>query len=125
MTNRLLISCVAACVGFAVFAALAAASCMPTTAAQQRASATLIFDGVALEGPTGTGIQRFKVLRYLKGRGPLVVRVNTGYVHRADGTGSVTSVSLVVRRGEHWRIFGRGSAQKVIQTNVCNGSKKL
>lgn len=100
------------------------ASCVPTTAAQQRARADVIFDGVALSGPTSTGIQRFRVTRYLKGRGPDVVRVNTGNVRRADGTGTVTSVSLVVRRGERWRIYARGSALKVLSTSVCDGSRK-
>lgn len=124
MTNRLLLSLAAVCTGSAFFAASAAASCIPTTPAQQRAQATVIFDGTALEGPTGTGIQHFKVSRYLKGRGPAIVRVNTGFIRHADGSGTLTSVSLIVKRGEHWRIFGRGSAQKVIQTNQCYGSTK-
>ena len=85
----------------------------------------VIFDGLALEGPTGTGVQRFRVTRYLKGRGPRVVRVNTGFIRRADGTGTITSVSLLVRRNERWRIFARGSAKKVLQSNVCDGSRKL
>lgn len=124
MTNRHYSCLLAVFVGFAVWAGTAAASCMPTTPAEQRARATVIFDGVSLEGPTGTGIQHFKVSRYLKGHGPRVVRVNTGFVQHADGSGTLTSVSLVVRRGEHWRIFGRGSTQKVIQTNQCDGSTK-
>ena len=40
------------------------------TAAQQRARAHIIFKGVALDGLTATGIQRFRVIRYLKGKGP-------------------------------------------------------
>jgi hypothetical protein len=111
--------------GAAVAASSANASCVPTTAAEQRARADVIFDGVALEGPTARGVQRFRVTRYRKGRGPRVVRVNTGYVRRADGTGTITSVSIVVRRGQRWRIFGRGSARKVLQTNVCDGSRRL
>jgi hypothetical protein len=94
------------------------------TAAQQRARADVIFDGFALNGPTATGIQRFRVSRYLKGRGPSIVRVNTGNIRRADGTGSVTSVSLIARRGERWRIFARGSAKDVLQSTVCDGSRK-
>lgn len=106
-------------------AAAAEASCIPSTPAQQRARATVIFDGVALEGPTATGIQRFRVIRYLKGRGPRIVRVATGNVRRADGTGSVTSVSIIVARGQRWRIFARGSAWRVVQTNVCDGSRRI
>ena len=108
-----------------VGAAVAEASCIPSTPAQQRARATVIFEGVALEGPTATGIQRFRVVRYLKGRGPRFVRVATGNVRRADGTGSVTSVSIIVARGQRWRIFARGSAWRVLQTNVCDGSRRI
>jgi hypothetical protein len=106
-------------------AATAEASCVPSTPAQQRARASVIFDGIALEGATATGIQRFRVARYLKGRGPRIVRVATGNIRRADGTGSVTSVSIIVRRGERWRIFAHGSAWRVLQTNACDGSRRL
>jgi hypothetical protein len=107
-----------------MFAAAAEASCVLTTPGQQRARADVIFDGVALEGPTATGIQRFRVIRYFKGAGPRVVRVNTGTTRRADGTGTTTSVSLFVKRGEKWRIFGQGSPQKVVRTTACDGSRK-
>jgi hypothetical protein len=50
--------------------------------------------------------------------------VNTGNVRRSDGSGSVTSVSIVVRRGERWRIFAKGSAQKILGTTVCDGSRR-
>jgi hypothetical protein len=108
-----------------VGATAAEASCIFQTAAQQRARADVIFDGVALEGPTATGVQRFKVLRYRKGRGPAILRVQTGNRVFADGTGSVTSVSIVVRKGQRWRIFARGAVKKVLQTNVCDGSRRL
>ena len=84
----------------------------------------MIFDGVALDGPTATGIQRFRVTRYFKGSGPRVVRVATGYVRRPDGSGTVTSVSLLVKRGERWRIFGQGSPRNVVRTTVCDGSRR-
>ena len=103
----------------------AAASCMPLSAAQKRAAAHVIFDGVALDGPTATGIQRFRVLRWSKGSGPRIVRVQTGHVVRPDGTGMTTSVSLVVKRNEKWRIFARGSARKVLRSNACDGSRRL
>jgi hypothetical protein len=124
MTKRLLLPLLAALAGSALFASVAAASCIPMSAQQQRERASVIFDGVALEGATGTGVQRFRVIRYLEGQGPRVVRVDTGFIRHADGSGTVTSVSLDVRRGEHWRIFGRGSARKVLVTNVCDGSGK-
>jgi hypothetical protein len=95
------------------------------TPAQQRARADVVFEGVALENATATGVQRFRVSRYLKGRGPRIVRVSTGNIRRADGTGSVTSVSIVVRRGERWRIFAQGSARRALRTSVCDGSRRL
>ena len=107
-----------------VASAAAYASCVPMTAAEQRTRAQVIFDGVALEGPTATGIQRFRVTRYLKSRGPQVVRVDTGNIRRADGTGTVTSVSIIAKRGERWRIFARGTPRKVLRTTVCDGSRK-
>ena len=124
VTRHIALVCLAA--AGALFGASAAeASCIPSTPAQQRARAAVIFDGIALEGPTATGIQRFRVLRYLKGRGPRVVRVATGNIRRADGTGSVTSVSVIAARGQKWRIYARGSAWRVLQTNVCAGSRRL
>lgn len=124
MTKRRVISLAAVLAVAALSASTASASCIRMTAAEQRARADVIFDGVALEGPTATGIQRFRVTRYLKGGGPAVVRVNTGNVRRADGSGSVTSVSILVKRGQRWRIFGRGSARKVMRTSVCDGSRR-
>jgi hypothetical protein len=106
-------------------AAAAQASCIASTPAQLRARADVIFDGVALEGPTATGVQRFKVIRYRKGRGPRIVRVQTGTVRRADGTGSTTSIALYVRKGERWRIFAQGSVKKVLRSNLCDGSRRL
>ena len=84
----------------------------------------MIFDGVALDGPRATGVQRFRVGRYVKGRGPLIVRVQTGH-KIVDGTGSTTSVAIVVQKGERWRILARGSVRRVLQTSVCDGSRRL
>ena len=103
----------------------AEASCILMTPAQQRARATVIFEGVALEGATTTGAQRFRVTRYVKGSGPKLVRVSTGEVRHAGGGGVVTSVSIHVVRGEKWRIFSRDSARRVMRTSVCDGSKRL
>ena len=85
----------------------------------------MIFVGVVLEDATASGVQRFRVSRYLKGRGPRIVRVQTGNIRRADGTGSVTSVSVVARRSERWRIYARGSASRILRTSVCDGSRRL
>lgn len=112
-------------IGVGLLASTAEASCVAMTKEQQRARADVIFDGVAQQGPTSTGIQRFRVTRYLKGSGPRIVRVNTGNVRRPDGTGTTTSVSLLVRKGDKWRIYGQGSARRVVRSNLCDGSRRL
>lgn len=104
---------------------VAAASCIRSTPAEQRARANVIFDGVALENATATGVQRFRVTRYLKGAGPRIVRVDTGEIRRADGSATLSTVSIHVERGERWRIYSRGSARRVLPTNSCEGSRRL
>ena len=125
MRLRFFIAFVAAAVTAVVLAASAQASCIPSTAAENRARASVVFDGVALEGATPTGVQRFRVTRYLKGSGPAVVRVNTGHIRRADGTRTFSSVSLMVKRSERWRIYARGAATSILQSNMCAGSQRL
>jgi hypothetical protein len=115
---------VAAAAAFA-FTPVAEASCIRMTSAEQRANARVIFEGIALDSPTATGVQRFRVTRYLKGSGPARVRVATGEVRSPGGGGVVTSVSIHVVRGEKWRIFSRDRAQRVMRTSVCDGSKRL
>jgi hypothetical protein len=122
--KRISLSLATALVLAVVLSSAAYASCARTTPAEQRARADVIFDGVALEGPTATGIQRFRVTRYLKGRGPPALRVATGNIRRADGTGNVTSISIIVKRGERWRIFAQGRPPGVLRTSICDGSRK-
>jgi hypothetical protein len=95
------------------------------TAAEQRARADIIFDGVALDGPTATGIERFRVIRYRKGRGPRLVRIRTGRKRLPDGGMVVTSVSIDAARGEKWRIYARRLRTGSFQTTVCDGSRRL
>lgn len=125
MNGRLALLVAVAATAALVTAAAAQASCIYSTPAELRARADLIFDGLALEGPTATGVQRFRVTRYRKGRGPTIVRVQTGTIRRADGSGTTTSIALYVRKGERWRIFARGSAKRVLQSNYCDGSQRL
>lgn len=108
-----------------VVAPSAAASCLPMTPAQQRARADLIFDGVALDGPTASGVERFRVIRYRKGTGPRIVRVSTGRKRYAGGGGVVTSVSIDAARGQTWRIYARRLRAGIFQTTVCDGSRRL
>jgi hypothetical protein len=103
------------------------ASCIgPLTDKQYERRADVIFVGVALEGPTSTGIQRFAVDWYLKGTGPETAAVSTGVEARSDGTGMTTSVSVDVSEGEQWRIYARKRpGSEVLETNLCDGSRKL
>jgi len=108
-----------------VVAPSAAASCVPMAAAQQRARAQIIFNGVALDGPTATGIERFRVIRYLKGKGPKIVRLSTGRKRYPGGGGVTTSVSIDATRGQTWRIYARPLRPGIFQTTVCDGSRRL
>lgn len=114
----------AAALAVLIGATTAQASCIFQTPAEQRASADVVFDGVALDRPNSTGVQRFKVTRYVKNRGPTIVRVQTGHKVRRDGSGSTTSVSIVVKKGQRWRIFAQGSPRKILRTSVCDGSRR-
>ena len=84
-----------------------------------------MFDGVALTGPTSTGIERFRVIRYRKGKGPEIVLVRTGRKLFADGSGMTTSVSINAARGQKWRIYARRIRRGLFETNVCDGSRRL
>ena len=103
----------------------ARASCVALTTKERWARADVVLDARALESATPTGVQRFRVLHYLKGRGPAVVRVGTGVIRRTDGSGVVGGEDLFVRRGERWRIFAHGSPRRVLRSSVCDGSRRL
>jgi hypothetical protein len=106
--------------------ASAYASCVRLTPAQQERLADVIFDGVALEGPTSAGTQQFRVLRYIKGSGPETARVATGVTAQPNGVRSTTSVSLDVAVGARWRIYAaENRAGRGLETNICLGSAKL
>jgi hypothetical protein len=124
MTRRL-IALAGAFVVVLVASASAQALCIAQTPAQQRARADVVFDGVALDRPNATGVQRFRVTRYRKGGGPRIVRVQTGHKVSPDGSGVTTSVAIVVRKGERWRIFAQGSARRIVRTSICDGSRRL
>jgi hypothetical protein len=113
----------AAAVGLA-WPAAATASCIAQTPEQQLRGADVVFVGVALEGPSASGVQRFRVDQYVKGSGATVVRVATGVVARSDGTGTVTSVSVEAAAGDRWRIYATRRGD-ILDTNVCAGSTKL
>jgi hypothetical protein len=101
------------------------ALCVPSTEQERMAWADVIFEGTALEGSTETGVQRFRVSRYLKSGGPEVVSVQTGRWVSTSGFSGGSSISINVEAGTEWRIFGRGSPGAILDTNTCLGSKPL
>ena len=106
----------------------ARASCVAMSDAEQRARASVIFEGVALRGDTANGAllspAHFQVARYLKGSGADVVKVPTGL--SASGTlVRATSTGITVRPGERWRIYGQRSPDAMVKTSVCAGSERL
>ena len=121
--RRLLIATVLLGVAWGVAPAAASASCASLTPAQQWALADVVFDGTALEGPTETGVQRFRVTRYLKGSGPAVVGVQTGNRRSSGGSVVTSSVAIAPAAGERWRIFARRLAGGTLDTNACLGSQ--
>jgi hypothetical protein len=66
MTSRWVAAFSVAAAVFAIAAFDAFAACAPTSASQRWELATVIVDARALDGPTPTGVQRFRVFRYLK-----------------------------------------------------------
>jgi hypothetical protein len=109
---------------FAVGSPSASACCVAMTEAERVAASDVIFEGTALEGATESGIQRFRVTRYLKGSGPGIVGVNTGQ-RVSSGLMMVTSVSINPDAETEWRIFGQRQADGNLITNNCLGSARL
>jgi hypothetical protein len=95
------------------------------TAAQKLALADVVFDAVALDGPTASGVERFRVVRYVKSSGPDIARVRTGRTRMPGGGGSTTSVSIAPAPGETWRIYAQSRADGTVATNQCLGSHRL
>ena len=105
----------------------AGVSCSYSTEQQLRARAQVIFVGVALDGPTTAdgflvSPARFRVLRYLKSRGPRIVRVTTG-VSRSYGY--LSAASVFAKAGERWRVYGRRNATGTVVTAPCSGSRRV
>lgn len=100
----------------------------------------MIFEGVALSGPRNAtelaSPARFKVLRYLKGRGPDVVDVATQEpsLYSGDHSGVFGAMSGIVpfETGDSWRIFGAvpkeagNSARLGVRSDrICGASRQF
>jgi hypothetical protein len=108
-----------------------AASCAALTPADQFTGARLVFDGRMLKGPTTRLVgrrvlrspARVRVIRYLKGRGPAVVRVETGTTTARGGI-VVNEDGIQPAAGQRWRIYSSASRQP-FTTSLCAGSRML
>lgn len=99
----------------------ASGSCLQTTERQLEKQADVIFEGVALEGPTSSGVQRFRVVRYLKGGGSGAEAVATGATPNL-----YISEGIRPAKGELWRILGsRNHGTGFVATGDCAGSGKI
>jgi hypothetical protein len=108
-----------------------AASCVGLTRAQQLQAARKVMLGVMLRGRTVSdgghlvlaSPARMRVLRYIKGHGPRVVRVSTAVTPR-DGGVVVGEDGIEPRAGQRWRIYTI-SKRMPYQTSICGGSRRV
>jgi hypothetical protein len=105
-----------------------AASCAGLSPAQQFAAARRVFVGVMLSGPTAQrGVlgspARMRVERYLKGRGPEIVRVETAVTIESDAIG-IAEDGIDPRTGERWKIYTQ-SPRQPFATSICSGSTRV
>ncbi len=104
------------------------ASCAALSPAEQFAAARVVLVGVMLPGPaTQAGVlgspARMRVERYLKGRGPRTVRVDTAVTIEGDSTG-VSEDGIEPRAGERWKIYTQSRGQP-FGTSSCAGSARV
>jgi hypothetical protein len=101
------------------------------TARQEFRAARLVFEGRMLRGATVDlgdhrlllSPARIKVTRYLKGRGPRIVRVQTGLTANHRGV-SESGEGILPAAGQRWRIFTWRSRQP-LPTSDCNGTRRI
>ena len=104
------------------------ASCAGLTRGQQLAAARLVFSGRFLAGPTvrldGRDVlaspARMRVSRYIKGRGPKLVRVTTAVTPRR----LIAEDGIAAQAGERWVIY-TDSRRGPYETSTCAGSRRL
>lgn len=118
--------------GLALLAAApqAEASCIETNKVKAHIQADVVFEGVALDGPTVphgdteilTSPMSFRVTRYVKGDGPPVVKVHGGTpppLGPGDPVGPFSTNLLPVEAGQTWRIYGDGSPDGIVRASSC------
>ncbi len=112
-------------------AQVSAASCAGLSPAKLLAGARVVMVGTMLPSVTlAYGNQRvlasparFRVLRYLKGRGPEMVRVETA-VTRIPGGIETAEDGITPAVGQLWKIYSH-SKRSPYQTATCAGSREI
>jgi hypothetical protein len=99
-------------------AAPAAASCAFLSSAEQEARADVVVEGTILAAEDGSA--RLAVERRIKGDAPAELEITGG-----GGSGVTSSVDILPRAGERWRIFGQDAGPATVWTSICEGSVRL
>jgi hypothetical protein len=115
---RLALSLVVAATALAVAAPSASASCAFLSSAEQEARADVVVEGTILEA--GPGTARLAVERRIKGDPPDELTITGG-----GGPGVTSSVDILPRAGERWRILGQDEGPATVWTSICEGSVRL
>jgi hypothetical protein len=115
---RVLLPTLLAAAALAVAAPSASASCAFMSSADQVGRADVVVEGTVLDVADGTA--RLAVERRIKGDAPAELDV-TG----VDGRGVTSSVDILPRAGERWRILGQDAGPETVWTSICEGSVRL
>ena len=115
---RALLPVLVAAAALAVAAPSASASCAFMSSANQTARADVVVEGTILA--VEDGIARIAVERRVKGDPPDELEI-TG----AGGAGVTSSVDILPRAGERWRILGQAEGPDTVWTSICEGSVRL
>ncbi len=110
---------------------VSATSCAGLGPAKQLADARVVLIGTMLPGGTlSYGNQsvlvspaRVRVIRYLKGRGPWLARVETA-VTRVHGGIRTVEDGIMPTAGQRWKIYS-DSKRSPYQTATCAGSRQV
>ena len=92
-----------------------AGSCAAASPPVHFSHARIVFIGTALTSPG-----QFRVVRYLKGSGPAVVRVQTALASRGNAT-VFSEDGIEPRAGQQWKIY-TSSLHTPYETSLCDGS---
>ena len=115
---RALLPIVVAAAALAVAAPSASPSCAFLSSADQEARADIVVEGTILAA--GDGTARLAVEQRIKGEAPAELRITGG-----GGPGVSSSVDILPRTGERWRILGQDDGPATVRTSICDGSVRL